>query len=470
MVSESRESRAGGLLALQAAGVALLAVALVPVLSRPRGPLVLAAFAAATVAALIVRNPHWGVFGIVGWWFVEVPGEMFDVSFFTPPYLVSGVLLIPLARRLFADRGVWVLRRVPQVKILMAIGVLLVLSLAWTEYVNPTVLVPEQEQTFRQLQLFFVRFGFLIFFLYFISTRARIETVVWLMVGLIFMAALTSLPDALSGGAGPKRAAASFSPGENANRLAFMSLFAASLLWFHRVRERRRRWKMLTVPMLFILPITALAAGSRAGFMQLLVLLALVLREQQGWSIPRRVGNVALVGSIALLAMTVVPTFQIIRATNFDPARNDLPGQKSLQNRRSAVVAGLEMVAEHPILGIGIGNFSAHHRRGGQPHNSYIWAATAGGIPVLLLYLALYLVTYRMLRRVEREGPPDLIWLCTGLRVGLILFMIFTVFADFWLSEFPYLLIGLTVAMDTLARRRITVSGRTTRVPLAAAA
>ncbi len=470
MVPESPGTRARALLALLAVGFLLLAAALVPLLSQTRGLLILAAVVAAQAAALIVWNPHWGVFAIVGWWFAEISGAMFGVSFFTPPYLITGVLVIPLARRFFQDRGIWVLRQVPQVKILMALGLLFLISTAWSDYVYPFTVAQEEDQTFRMLQLFFVRLGFLVFFLYFINTRIRIEIVVWLVVGLIFVAALTSLPDALSGGLGPKRASATFSPGENANRLAFMSLFAASLLWFHRVREEQRRWKFLTVPMLFVLPITALAAGSRNGFVQLLLLGVLALREQRGWSIIKRVRSVALVVSIAVLTLAMVPTFQLIRATNFDPGRTDLPGQRSLQNRRETVVAGLAMLADHPILGVGIGNFSLHYRRGRQPHNSYIWAATAGGIPALFLYLLLYFVTYRMLRRLERAGPPDLVWLCTGLRVGLILFLFFTLFADFWLSEFPYIVVGLTVAMNILARQRISVSAPASRLPLAAAA
>ena len=81
----------------------------------------------------------------------------------------------------------------------------------------------------------------------------------------------------------------------------------------------------------------------------------------------------------------------------------------------------------------------AFYGSSGHTHNSYLWALTAGGIGVFGLYLLLFYLTYRMLRQLERSGPQELLWLSKGLRVSLVLFMIFSAFADFWLSDFMYL-------------------------------
>jgi hypothetical protein len=40
------------------------------------------------------------------------------------------------------------------------------------------------------------------------------------------------------------------------------------------------------------------------------------------------------------------------------------------------------------------------------------------------------------------------------LRVNLILFLVFSAFADFWVNDFLYLIIGLTVAMTVLWKRQ----------------
>jgi hypothetical protein len=63
------------------------------------------------------------------------------------------------------------------------------------------------------------------------------------------------------------------------------------------------------------------------------------------------------------------------------------------------------------------------------------------------LYLMLFYSTYRMLRQLEVRGPPELLWLSKGMRVNLILFMVFSIFANFWISIFVYLFVGLTVSM-----------------------
>jgi O-antigen ligase len=116
------------------------------------------------------------------------------------------------------------------------------------------------------------------------------------------------------------------------------------------------------------------------------------------------------------------------------------------------------MTADHPVFGVGLGNFQWAKAfyglaRGAPTHNSYLWALTAGGIGVLALYVLLFCVVYRALKKLERSGPPELLWLSKGLKVNLFLFLVFSAFADFWLSDFLYLLLGLTTCMTALWQR-----------------
>jgi O-antigen ligase len=302
------------------------------------------------------------------------------------------------------------------------------------------------------MQLFVTRLVFLIFFLYFITTRRRIELTAWLVLGLIVAAAVTASLRFVAGG-GAERAQAAFSLATNENRLAFICLFGTSLLWFYRSYGQTGRLKALTLPFLFFLPVISLATGSRSGFLQLIVLTAFILKGQQGWPAARRVRSFVLLGSLSFLLWAAVPTAQFLRATNFYPTLV-VTGQSSLQSRINRVRVLLEIAASNPIFGIGIGNFYWMHQAGvgvrPNPHNSYLWALSSGGIGVLVLYLLLFYITYRMLKQLERAGPRELLWLSKGLRVNLILFLVFTAFADFWLNYFLYLIVGLTVAMTRL--------------------
>jgi hypothetical protein len=59
-----------------------------------------------------------------------------------------------------------------------------------------------------------------------------------------------------------------------------------------------------------------------------------------------------------------------------------------------------------------------------------------------------------MLKVAEQVGPRELLWLSKGLKVSLLLFLLFSAFADFWLSDFLYLFVGLTVALAYLPREQ----------------
>jgi O-antigen ligase len=434
-------------LALQAIGFVLLTALLVQILSGERGLLFLQAILGGICVLWLFKSPYWGVLIILALWFAEFSPAFLGVSYLRIPYLISALLLFPLGLSILEDRGVWV-RRLPQIKILVAIGIILLASTAWSHYRYPIVLIPELDQTGEMLQRFITRFAFLVFFLYFITTLRKIELSIWLLLGLILVSAVSALYNLTLPGA--QRAWSTFGPGSNPNSLAFLSLFGASLLWFYYLHTSSRRLKQLALMFLVPLPTIAIAAGSRGGFLQLLAFVVLIVKEQASWSAAKKVRSLLLIGVASLLFLSIVPAASLLRATSFE-ASQSAAGGESLRNRINTVRTALDMIASNPILGIGIGNFRWMHQivSGSDlhPHNSYIGALLSGGISCLALYLLLFYVTYQMLKRLEKSGPPKLLWVSKGLRINLILFLIASISDDIWLNDFIYLIIGLTVAM-----------------------
>lgn len=431
---------------VQLLGFAALTGFIFAVFSAGKGMLFLGAILAGMGAVWLIINPYWGVLIILTTWFAEIP---------IVPKLVGAMLLIPLGLSILRDRDVWVLR-VPQVNMLLLIGLLFLVSTLWNDLKYPVTLVPQLDQTGAALQDFATHLGFLIFILYFVTTRRRMEQATWLLVGLIVIATASAfLP--FHKAPNVDRAAAAFSLAENPNRFAFICIFATSLVWFYRLHGEARWLKTLTLPLLFSLPMATLATGSRSGFLQMIILATLILKEQKGWSAARRVGSLFFLASVGLLVLLAVPVAQLTRVTSYDPAVA-APGQVSLRERINHLYAAAELIASDPIFGAGVGNFiwinQAFYGHDKDTHNSYVWALSAGGIGALALYLFLFYITYRMLKQLERTGPPELLWLIKGLRVNLILFLIFSAFADFWLSDFLYIIVGLTVAMHYLSRRQ----------------
>ena len=152
------------LLVIQAVTLVLLIALLVPMVSGSIGTYFLLALLGVIGAFWLVQRPHWGVVIILATWFVEIDA-LAGLS-----YLVSAVLLVSLGLAILRDRGCWVLA-VPQIQILLIIAFLFLLSTWWAEFKYPITLFPQKDQTIRQLREFTTHLAWLVFFLYFITTR-----------------------------------------------------------------------------------------------------------------------------------------------------------------------------------------------------------------------------------------------------------------------------------------------------------
>lgn len=443
--------------AVQAIGFLVLALLLVYLSLEGELDQFLMAVFGVIGALFFLCKPHVAVLMVLILLFLEGSPLVAGIRELNGQYLMGMFLLIPLALSIFHDRTVWVWR-VPQVKVLFAIGALFLVSTWWSDFKYPVTLIPQIDMTVQMTRAFVMLLGFLVFCLYFVNTRPRIELMIWVIVALITVTALSAMLPFLEGEE-LKRARASFGMAENSNRLAYMSIFGASLLWFYHSCGAARWRKCLIFPLLFFLTATAVTAGSRSGFLQLVILGALVVKEQKGWSVTKRIQSIFLVGSVVLVLLVVVPSAPITRIMSYDTeAAEKVTGGESLRTRIATIYALIEMATSNPILGIGLGNFRWMHKTyyglANTPHNSYLWMLTEGGVGVLALYLVLFRITYRMLRQLETAGPRDLLWLSKGLRVNLILLLVFSIFANAWLEIFPYLIIGLTICMTRVWQDR----------------
>jgi O-antigen ligase len=397
----------------------------------------------------LTQKPYLGVLVLLIFWLLQRSPLFAVIRPLQLQYLVGVVLVIPLGLAIFRDRRVWVLQ-IPQIKLLLAIGALFLVSTWWNNLIRPDLL-PELDETIPWTRAFVVLFAFLIFFLYFVDTRKKIEVAAWFTIALIAVSAVSAMLPFLQGDE-VRRVRAEFGIAENSNRLAYMCLFAASMVWFYYNHGTGWLKKTIVLPAFFVLIATALASGSRSGFLQLLILAGIILKEQKNWSMTKRIQGVLLIGSLVVALLAVVPTAQFTRMTSFSSAAAaKSTGGKSMRDRLRTIYSALEMAVSNPVLGIGLGNFvwmhKAYYGIENATHNSYLWMLTEGGIGVLLLYLVLFNMTYRMLRQLETRGPPEFLWLSKALRVNMVLFMIFTAFANFWISIFVYLIVGLTLCM-----------------------
>lgn len=433
-----------------AAGLLLLTGLLIPVLTTNNGlPFLFALLGGVGALAIIVR-PHWGIMIVLLSSAFALSPVAAQSRFMRIPYLVGVLMMIPFLLGALREGQVRALRY-PQVQLLAAIGGLYVISTGISWFHHPPILLPEEDKTEWMLVALLARLAFLVCFVSFVVTRRQIELAAWIMVAVIVLSAMNSL-GSISHPEAARRAAADFGYAQNPNRLAFMCLFGTSLIWFYSSSPAGRAVGRFLRPLCLVLPAVTLATGSRNGLLQALAFSVLIVKESTH-DARQRVRALFLVGAAVLLVISLVPAALLTRAMSFDPTGAG-PGKESLKTRVEQLEAAVTLFAAHPIVGIGIGNFEtmapSAHKMGRGVHNSYLRAATEGGFGTIALYLLLFAVNFRMLTDIERSGPRDIVWLAKGLRIGLVLFLISSLTADAWISDYLYLIIGLTISASSL--------------------
>jgi len=151
---------------------------------------------------------------------------------------------------------------------------------------------------------------------------------------------------------------------------------------------------------------------------------------------------------------TILPPRMQERILNLNPFATSAEGSQSTEFRYATIQNSFDIIADHPILGVGLGNFRWVHKythgRFKPPHNSYVWALAEGGVPLLLAFLGLFYALWRRLGSLRQayEHHPVIPFFPNWLRIYILLLLFFSFFADVWIEEHVFLLVGATILLD----------------------
>jgi O-antigen ligase len=207
-----------------------------------------------------------------------------------------------------------------------------------------------------------------------------------------------------------------------------------------------------------ILVVALLLTASRGGFLGLLVAGLLVTYRFRGVV---GVGGVLL----ALLAGALVVPTELgtrILATVFGGAQA-VPGLESSNRAHLGLFwAGLRMIADSPLFGVGPQNFAALSTRYSGleqayiGHNTYLELGAELGLPVLAVFVAMLAATFATLRRLRHLGDTaeqrELAGWAEGMRVGLLGFLVAAFFISAQYEKPFWLMVFLSVAAERVAR------------------
>ncbi len=151
-------------------------------------------------------------------------------------------------------------------------------------------------------------------------------------------------------------------------------------------------------------------------------------------------------------------------------------GDASAENRIDAWVAGLRMIRDHPILGVGLGEFPDHAGDYGAnkmiAHNTFLSVTAETGLTGGLLFVLILVTTLRLLWDVWRQASSDpsqrdLACLSQGILIGLVAFLINTSFSVKHSDPLLWALLGLAGSVVVVHRRLLEEANASSNAELA---
>lgn len=387
--------------------------------------------------------------------------EMPRVGPFSPPVLIEALLVAAI---LF--QSAFLGRRIPlgsrQHLLLGSLAVWILVSL-----LSGVSVGPENFAEYRNL--FLVRLVMFALVTVIMTTSRHLERLVSTLlianVGLLVTAALVR-----SGAFGEERITISQNferTGalvQNPNELAFTltTMLVLAIMTYLRARSLLVRTLVLALAaadLFFIM-----ATLSRSGFISLCVVLAFLV-----FKLTSNLRAVTVILLLVLCGTLMVPDALFERFGKIDQVRD--------VDRFQIMRVGLAMTLDHPLLGVGLGNyvpvFSSYNvsnmRREAPAHNMYLDLAAQMGIPALLLYLTVLAITWRALWKMESrlrtEGRTRTFPYLMNLAVQafFVNLMVFGLSGDVEFDYGAFIMLGAAVtllAQEERTTARLGASGR----------
>ncbi len=216
------------------------------------------------------------------------------------------------------------------------------------------------------------------------------------------------------------------------NDFAQAIVMVLPLLWgFHKRRAPFRNLLYTTLPGCIFLYAIYLT-HSRGALIGLLALLAFGVRK--------RLGTVRTVLLVAALIGAV-------QFSDFNGGREISTQETSAGDRIESWNVGIHLLAQHPLLGVGFGNYENYNVL--TAHNSFVLCFTELGLVGFFLWMGLLVQAYKStdtLAKTAAEDSPEKLW-GSMLRAALIGFMGCAWFLSRTYEPLLYLLISLCIAI-----------------------
>jgi O-antigen ligase len=243
----------------------------------------------------------------------------------------------------------------------------------------------------------------------------------------------------------------------NPNDLAFAVVLTLPFCLAFLLTSKSVLVKLCWLGGILVMALTLFMTASRGGFVMLVIVGAVCL-----WHFGVKGRRVALIvgAAFTVTLLTVVAGGPLMKRmgaiSGAVDTQEEAKAYGSYEQRTYLMKRALQGIKEYPVLGMGARNFQIYSGVWRDVHMTYLQIAVEGGIPCLVLYLALFGRAFSNLRKLRRRKDLDehTTLLVGALHSSLIGFVVGALFAPEAYQFFPYFAVAYTSALAaTLAKR-----------------
>ncbi len=242
----------------------------------------------------------------------------------------------------------------------------------------------------------------------------------------------------------------------DSNELACMLATIIPFL-FYRCFSRKKWEKLLSIFLIFPTGFAVIIASSRAASLQVVLMVLLILLRKK---LSPKV--LILLGLFLGVILILAPRQYWERQKTLEHYQDE----GSAVSRVKLMKAGIAMWKDHPILGVGQGNFrykcpAYYHGPGTNTrvaHNTYIEILSEGGICTFVIYILLIFSIATKLRWIRKYAPVEVDGfkvreMATILEITLYGFWcVHSVFLNKTYYVAPYFFYAMSVALENIVR------------------
>jgi putative inorganic carbon (hco3(-)) transporter len=246
------------------------------------------------------------------------------------------------------------------------------------------------------------------------------------------------------------------------NRYAQVMLVLVPLAWLQLRNARSRRGRLAALAMGGIILIGGVGLTySRGAYLAGVVMIGFATFVAR-WIKPSQLAVGALCGMLALPIVAPLAVKRVTTLTAVTELDNPAEADGSLRGRATEMLAALNVLLDHPVLGVGPGQYMPfysidYHQRSGikfrdiqvqrRAHMLYFELGAEGGIVGLTAFLVIPFILLRELGRARRyweHRRPDYANFAGACCIGIIGFLATSVFLSYAFYRFYWFLIALS--------------------------